>query len=365
VIDIQKLCFPCAIFFEESRLSEETERPIIGLTVGDPAGVGPEIVVKALQEVAVRKAVRPVVYADRAILEQAIGAIGADVQLNLVSHPSQGRFEKGYVDYVACGMLDGPIQYGQISADGGRAGYGYLNRAIDDALAGHVVGLATAPLNKESLQAAKVRHIDHTAVLNERAAHRLPMTLFVVKNMKIFFLTRHLSFREIADAITHESIVTYLPLCDLYLRQLGADNPVLAVAALNPHGGEQGLFGREEMEVIRPAVAEAQARGIQVRGPIPADSVFHQALEGRYDGVLSLYHDQGHIASKTVDFHGTVSFTMGLKFLRTSVDHGTAFDIAGKGIADAHGMVEAILAAGRYAQVVRDRLGMAPLYPPE
>jgi 4-hydroxythreonine-4-phosphate dehydrogenase len=339
-------------------LSEGIERPIIGLTVGDPAGVGPEIVIKALQEDVVQAAIRPLVYADRAVLEQALGALGVDLELNSVDHPSAGRFKKGCVDFVDCGVLSGPITYGEISADGGRAGYGYLNRAIDDALTGGVVGLATAPLNKESLQAARVPHIDHTAVLNERSAHRLPMTLFVVKKMKIFFLTRHLSFREIADAITHESIVEYLPLCDLYLRQLGTDDPVIAVAALNPHGGEQGLFGREEMEIIRPAVAQAQAMGLNVRGPIPADSVFHQALEGRYDGVLSLYHDQGHIASKTVDFHGTVSFTMGLKFLRTSVDHGTAFDIAGTGIADARGMVEAIKAAGQYAQVVRDRIDM-------
>ena len=154
-------------------------------------------------------------------------------------------------------------------------------------------------------------------------------------------------------------ILEYLPLCDLYLRQLGVDDPTLAVAALNPHGGEQGLFGTEEMEVIQPAVAQAQSQGLNVRGPVPADSVFHQALEGRYDGVLSLYHDQGHIASKTVDFHGTVSFTMGLRFLRTSVDHGTAFDIAGQGIAHERGMVEAIVAAGKYAQQVKDRLDMA------
>lgn len=128
------------------------------------------------------------------------------------------------------------------------------------------------------------------------------------------------------------------------------------MAALNPHGGEQGLFGTEEMLVIGPAIAKAQARGYRVSGPVPSDAVFHQAREGRYDGVLSLYHDQGHIAAKTLDFHGTVSLTMGLKFLRTSVDHGTAFDIAGKGIADARGMVNAIRAAGHYALGVKARL---------
>lgn len=341
-------------------MSADINRPIVGLTVGDPAGIGPEIVIKALQNDASYAAIKPVVYADAAILKQTLDMLHLDWELNAVTQPSEGRFEKGCVDFVDCGVLNGPIAYGKISAEGGRAGYGYLNKAIDDALAGDVVGLATAPLNKESLQAAKVPHIDHTAVLKDRAAHRVPMTLFVVKALKIFFLTRHLSFREIADAITREGILEYLPLCDLYLRQLGVDDPLLAVAALNPHGGEQGLFGREEMDVIQPAVAEAQLSGLKVRGPVPADSVFHQALEGRYDGVLSLYHDQGHIASKTVDFHGTVSFTMGLKFLRTSVDHGTAFDIAGQNIADARGMVEAIKAAGKYVQVMRDRLDMTP-----
>lgn len=342
-------------------LSTDINRPIIGLTVGDPAGVGPEIVIKALQNSEVQDAVRPLVYADRAVLEQAADSLNVTMDLNAVNNPSEGRYESGCVDFVDCGVLNGPIAYGEISSKGGQAGYTYLNRSIDDALSGEVVGLATAPLNKESLQAAELPYIDHTAVLKARAARREPMTLFLVRTLKIFFLTRHISFREIPDAITKEGILEALPLCELYLRQLGAEEPTLAVAGLNPHGGEKGLFGREEMDVIGPAVVEAQTRGYRVAGPVPADSVFHQALEGRYDGVLSLYHDQGHIASKTLDFHGTVSLTMGLKFLRTSVDHGTAFDIAGKGIAHERGMIEAIKAAGYYAQQVRDRVEMEPV----
>ena len=339
-------------------MAECTDRPVIGLTVGDPAGIGPEIVIKALGESEVYDCVRPLVFADRAVLKQTVEMLGVDIDLKDVDDPLEGRYEMGCVDFVDVGVLSGPIAYGEISAAGGNAGYQYLDRAIDAALSGAVVGLATAPLNKESLQAATLPYIDHTAVLNARAALRMPMTLFMVRNLKIFFLTRHISFREIPDAITREGILEALPLCDLYLRQLGAEEPTLAVAGLNPHGGEQGLFGREEMEVIGPAVEEAQGRGWRVRGPVPADSVFHQALEGRYDGVLSLYHDQGHIASKTLDFHGTVSLTMGLKFLRTSVDHGTAFDIAGQGIAHERGMVAAIRAAGRYGVPVRERLEM-------
>ena len=214
------------------------------------------------------------------------------------------------------------------------------------------------PINKESLQAAAVPFIDHTAMLKARATLHEPMTLFVTRSLRIFFLTRHISFRQIPDAITGQEILDTLPLCDLYLRHLGIDEPTVAVAALNPHGGESGLFGDEEMAVIGPAVEQAKSKGMRVAGPVPADSVFHMASEGRYDAVLSLYHDQGHIAAKTLDFHGTVSFTMGLKFLRTSVDHGTAFDIAGKGVADARGMYEAIAAAGRYARSVKERLSL-------
>ncbi|MEE2657325.1 MAG: 4-hydroxythreonine-4-phosphate dehydrogenase PdxA [Candidatus Latescibacterota bacterium] len=336
-------------------------RPLIGLTIGDPAGIGPEIIIKALQDHACYNTTRPVVYADGAILSDTVRFLNAALALNEISNPQNGTFQHGAVDYIDCGVLSEPLAMGEVSSDGGSAGLAYLDTAVDAALTGDLEGLATAPLNKESLQAAQAPFIDHTAALKARAAHREPMTLFVVKTLKIFFLTRHISFREIPDAITQDLILNALPLCDLYLRQLGVKEPEVAVAALNPHGGEQGLFGTEEMEVITPAVAQAVRRGWRVAGPIPADSVFHQALEERYDGVLSLYHDQGHIASKTLDFHGTVSLTMGLHFLRTSVDHGTAFDIAGRGVAHERGMVEAILAAGRWSRSVKENLHLEPV----
>lgn len=326
--------------------------------MGDPAGIGPEITVKALGNPEVQRSVRAVVIADRAVLERTLDALGLDVELHAVIDPEEGGYTAGVIDFVDAGVLRQLPAYGEVSAAAGAAGLAYLERGIASALKGELVGLATAPLNKESLQAAKAPFIDHTAVLKTRAAHRQPMTLFVAKTLRIFFLTRHISFREIADAITAEGILEALPMCDLYLRQLGLKEPMLAVAALNPHGGEQGLFGTDEMQVIGPALAEAQRRGWRVTGPIPADSVFNQCLEGRYDGVLSLYHDQGHIAAKTLDFHGTVSLTMGLKFLRTSVDHGTAFDIAGRGIADERGMVAALRSAGEYAAAVRERVDL-------
>jgi 4-phospho-D-threonate 3-dehydrogenase / 4-phospho-D-erythronate 3-dehydrogenase len=333
-----------------------TPKPTIALTLGDPAGIGPEIVIKALSDRTSYDVCRPVVFGDRCILERSLSDLNASLDLNEVTSPSDGRNQIGTIDFIDTGVLSDPVPYGKVSADGGRAGLAYLDQATDAALAESVDGLATAPLNKESLQAAKAPYIDHTAALKAKAALREPMTLFLVRALRIFFLTRHISFREIPDAITAESILEAAPLCDLYLRQLGIEKPYLAIAALNPHGGEQGLFGTDEMDVIGPAVQKAKDQGMNVAGPVPADSVFHQTAEGKYDGVLSLYHDQGHIAAKTLDFHGTVSLTMGLKFLRTSVDHGTAFDIAGRGIAGERGMVEAIKSAGQYALSVKENL---------
>ena len=178
----------------------QADRPIIGLTVGDPAGIGPEIVVKALRDPKIYDTVRPLVFADRAVLAQTLDALGDTSKLHAVQEPSAGRYQVGWVDFVDVGVLHEPVKYGVVSAAGGQAGYAYLERAIQAALAGEVVGLATAPLNKESLQAAKLPYIDHTAVLKARAAVNEPMTLFLVHNLKIFFLTRHISFRQIPDA---------------------------------------------------------------------------------------------------------------------------------------------------------------------
>ena len=348
-------------FIEARLMTTSDDRPLIAVTVGDPAGIGPEIVVKALSHADVYSAVRPIVFSDRTVLSRALESTSRTASINVIADPSQGRYEHGCLDLVDVGSLKNGITPGQISAEGGQAAFDYLDSAITFALDGRLDGLATAPINKESLRAAAVPFIDHTAMLKARAALHEPTTLFVTRSLRIFFLTRHISFRQIPAAITRKEILSALPLCDLFLRQLGIEAPTIAVAALNPHVGETGLFGTEEMDVIRPAIEEAQSNGWRVAGPVPADSVFHQAAEGRYDAVLSLYHDQGHIAAKTLDFHGTVSLTMGLRFLRTSVDHGTAFDIAGKGIADERGMLEAVKAAGRYAGSVRDRLGFEPV----
>jgi 4-hydroxythreonine-4-phosphate dehydrogenase len=240
------------------------------------------------------------------------------------------------------------LAMGKVQALGGEAAFAAIRESITLAMAGRVAGVVTAPINKESLKAAKIPFIGHTEMFAEYTGAREEMTMFTISGLKIFFLTRHMSLLQACQQITQERVARGIGKSIKALRQLGYAQPHLAVAALNPHGGEDGLFGREEMDAISPAIAAARTQGVHVSGPVPADSVFHMARLGRYDAVLSLYHDQGHIAAKMMDFEKTVSVTLGLPILRTSVDHGTAFDIAGTGKASAVSMIEAVKVAAEY-----------------
>jgi 4-hydroxythreonine-4-phosphate dehydrogenase len=223
------------------------------------------------------------------------------------------------------------------------------------AMSGLVDAIATTPINKESIKAAKIDFIGHTEMLAALTGVNNPMTMFQTRNLRVFFFSRHLSLRQACDAITKDRLVECLQECDHALRRLKESSRKIAVAGLNPHCGEHGLFGSEEGREIEPAIAEARKLGIDAVGPVSADSVFHQALQGRFDAVLSLYHDQGHIATKTLDFERTISVTLGLPFIRTSVDHGTAFDIAGQGKASAVSMIEAIRLAAVYSFKYRQK----------
>jgi len=310
--------------------------PVIGITIGDPAGIGPEIVVRALAHETIPASVSPVVIGDRWVLERAMDATGIRLEFGSSGQPR----------LIDLANVDHRLQWGKIQATAGAAAAQFIERAVQKALAGRLDAMATAPINKEALWRAGYRHLGHTEMLADLTHSDDPLTMFQVRGLRIFFLTRHLSLREALDQITRERITSMLHRIDNELKRLGVARPRIAVAALNPHAGEGGALGREDQDEIAPAVEDARARGIQVQGPVPADSVFAQVLEGRYDAVVSLYHDQGHIAAKTLDFHGAVSVTLGLPFIRTSVDHGTAFDIAGRGIAKADSMIAAILAAG-------------------
>lgn len=323
---------------------------IIAIPMGDPAGIGPEITVKALSKEEIYEQCSPLVVGNKDVLENAMHYTGVSLKLNEISDPNEGKYEFGTVDVLSFENIDSEIlQMGEVQAQAGQAAFDYIKSSIDLALEGKVSALATTPINKESLRAAKVPFIGHTEMLEELTNSKDPLTMFEVRNMRIFFLTRHLSLKDAINQMTKERVYQYLVRCDEALQRLGVKDRVIAVAGLNPHSGENGLFGREEMDEITPGIEAAVQEGIQAVGPVPADSVFHHALSGRYAAVLSLYHDQGHIAAKMTDFERTISITNGLPFLRTSVDHGTAFDIAGKGIASSVSMEECIKLAGKYS----------------
>ncbi|MGE5672461.1 MAG: 4-hydroxythreonine-4-phosphate dehydrogenase PdxA [Mycobacterium leprae] len=329
-------------------------RPIIGVTMGDPASIGPEIVVKSLQNPEIYQLCRPLVIGDAGVIKRALGATGVDLKINAVAQPSAGRYEHGAIDLINLANVDlSTLEWGKIQAQAGQASFDYIKRSIDLALARSIDAVCTAPINKEALKAAHVNFIGHTEIYGELTGSQDPLTMFETRGLRVFFLTRHVSLAKACTMITVERTLDYLHRSQLALRQLGVDSPRIAVAGLNPHAGEHGLFGNDEGVALEPAIEQARAEGIDVYGPLPADSVFWHAAHGRYDAVLSLYHDQGHIATKMYDFERTIALTLGLPFLRSSVDHGTAFDIAGKGIAGSVSMEEAIRVAARYAPSFR------------
>ncbi len=325
-------------------------KPLIGVPIGDPSGVGPEIVVKTLASEEAMKVADVIVIGNQRIVEQAIAITRVNLRINVVKSPKDGTYEKGVLNLIDLDNVDmQKFAFGKVSAMCGRAAYEYIEKTIALAMNHEVMAVATPPINKESLRAGNINYIGHTEIFGALTHTPDPLTLFQVHNLRVFFLTRHVSLLEMLGMIKKERIIDYVKRCTDALHKLGVTEGTMAIAGLNPHSGEHGLFGWEEVNVIAPAVKELQDAGIKVAGPIPADSVFHQAHQGRYNSVLSLYHDQGHIATKTLDFERTISITAGMPILRTSVDHGTAFDIAGKNTVSAVSMIEAVTLAAPYA----------------
>lgn len=325
-------------------------KAIIAVPMGDPAGIGPEITVKSFTNKEVFEAANSVVIGDKKVIEKAIEITNTDISINVIDEVSQADFSNNVINLIDLDNVDmSTFEYGQVQAQCGKAAFEYIEYAIKLAMDKKVDALATTPINKESLKAAEVPYIGHTEMLEELTNSHDPLTMFQVRSLRIFFLTRHLSIKQAIDQMTKERVQDYVKRSYDALIKLGVEEPKLAVAGLNPHSGEGGLFGNEEIDEITPGIKLAQEDGFDVVGPVPADSVFFQALNGRYDAVISLYHDQGHIAAKMTDFHKTISITNGLPFLRSSVDHGTAFDIAGQNIASSESMEECIKLAGEYA----------------
>lgn len=322
-------------------------RPLVAVTLGDPAGIGPEVVMAAAQSWEVCERCVPVVIGHAGILRRCSEASRIPLgDVRVIDSPRRARGSHQVLELVHVetpGMDD--LIPGELSADAGRAAEAYIRRACALGLAGEVDAISTAPINKESLRLAGVEHIGHTEMLESCLHSPDPLTLFITQNMRIFFLSRHLSLRRAIDYINAGRVLDFIRRVHSAMTDFGFANPKIGLAALNPHASDGGQFGDEEEKHLIPAARAAREEGISVTDPIGADSVFAMALDGRFDCVISLYHDQGHIAAKTRDFHGTVTATLGLKVLRTSVDHGTALDIAWKGVANPVSMNAAILAA--------------------
>jgi len=326
------------------------KKPVIAVPIGDPAGVGPEIVAKACALDKVTDAADVIVIGDLKVMERAIRIVGTDLTINVVEKPEEGDYRRGILNLIDLNNIDqSEFSFGTVQAMCGKAAFAYIKKSIELAMNDEADAVATTPINKESLHAAQVPYIGHTEIFGALTSTPDPLTMFETNGLRVFFLTRHKSLRDMLDDITKDNIKACVKESLAALRRLGVTEGTMAVAGLNPHCGEHGLFGWEEVNEIAPAVEELKAEGYPVEGPIGADSVFHQAAIGRYNSVLSLYHDQGHIATKTLDFDRTISITNGMPILRTSVDHGTAFDIAGKGIVSEISMAEAILLAAKYA----------------
>lgn len=333
--------------------------PVLALTLGDPVGIGPEIVARTLAEVGGISGHRGVAVGDAAALRRGVAAMHLDVEVREVDSFSHAPVA-GVIDIFDTGVLGSDVpEWGKVDARAGQAAITAIEVATKAALQQQVAGIVTGPINKEAAWESGQKHLGHTELLGELTGVHDQDTMFVVRKthkpghqLRVFFATRHVSLRKALDQITKDRVKTSLRKADRALRVFGTESPRLAVAALNPHGGEGGAFGDEEIKEIGPAVEELREEGLEVAGPIPADSIFHQGLSGKYDGILSLYHDQGHIPTKTFDFDGTISVTVGLPILRTSVDHGTAFDIAGKGVANHGTMLSAYLSAVEFSSRV-------------
>lgn len=335
-------------------------RPLLGITMGDPAGVGPEVVVSALARRRAREACRPLVIGDARVLNRAAQTVGRRFSARPVANAAEANRYPRRVCLLDLANADpDAIPIAQVSAAAGRAAAEYITRAVELARAGDVAAIVTGPINKEALRLAGVPYPGHTEMLAALCGVREVAMMLVHGDMRVSHVTTHVALRDACALATKSQVLSVVRLTDQALKEMGSRRRRIAVAGLNPHAGESGLFGDEEIREIVPAVAEAGEAGIEVTGPLPADTVFARHRAGEFDAVVAMTHDHGHIAVKTVGFTGGsgraprsagVNVTLGLPIVRTSVDHGTAFDIAGRGMADPASMVDAIRLAARIAR---------------
>lgn len=329
--------------------------PIIGITMGDPASIGPEITVKSLSREEIYRKCRPIVIGDAAILERAKHIVGLSyIRINPVYRISDAKYEFGTIDVLDMKLVDEEkVILGQISGTSGEAAFQYVKKVIELALNKEVDATVTNAISKEAINLAGYHYSGHTEIYADMTGTKKYTMMLVHNDLRVVHVSTHVSLMEACRRVKKERILEVIELADKSCKQLGIENPRIGVAGLNPHCGENGLFGREEIEEIKPAINEAIKKGINVQGPIAPDSIFPKAYGGLYDIVVAMYHDQGHIPLKLLGFTYNkktqkwdsvegVNITLGLPIIRTSVDHGTAFDQAGKGTASEISLVKAI-----------------------
>lgn len=318
-------------------------KPVIGITMGDGAGVGPEIIMKALKEAGTYEDCDPFVIGDAKLLERAGQIVGAELKVHSIQSVREAKFEYGTVDCLDLGLLPVDLPFGRVSEEAGNAAFRYLEKAIQLANEGEIDAICTAPLNKEALHKGGHLYPGHTEILAKLTNTEDYAMMLSAPKLKVIHVTTHVGIIEAIRQIHPDRVYKVIKMADETLKKAGYEKPRIAVCGINPHAGENGLFGYgEEEEKIVPAVEQARQEGIEVVGPLPADTLFFRTTRGHFDIVVAMYHDQGHGPVKVLGLEAGVNITVGLPIIRTSVDHGTAFDIAGKGIADELSLKEAL-----------------------
>ena len=322
--------------------------------MGDPAGVGPEIIAMSLARREVYEQCRPIVVGDAAMMQLGVKAAGVDLRVRAVENVADAKYEFGTMDVLDLKLIDASqFAYGKVSPQCGNAAFESVRKAIELAMAGEVDGTVTAPLNKEALHDAGHNFAGHTEIYAHFTGTKKYAMLLADDRMRVIHVSTHVSLREACDRAKKDRVIAVTELITDACKSFGIENPRIGIAGLNPHAGEGGLFGDEEIREIIPAIEEMKARGMNVEGPVPPDSLFSRARSGQFDGCVAMYHDQGHIAFKVGGFEWDretqrmvavkgVNITLGLPIIRVSVDHGTAFDVAGKGIANPDAMLMSI-----------------------
>ena len=317
--------------------------PVIGITMGDATGVGPEIIVKSLTHDNVYQQCRPLVIGDARRLERANQLVGGDARVRAIEHASQALYEPSVIDCIDLGLIPDDLPFGQLSAVAGDSAYRYIARAVELAQTGAIDAICTAPLNKEALHAGGHKYPGHTEMLAHLTGTAEVSMMLVAPHLRVIHVTTHIGIIDAIRKIDAGLVQRTIERGHATLVKAGIAQPRIGVCGINPHAGENGLFGYgEEEEKIVPAVELLQKRGLDVTGPLPADTLFFRAGRGDFDLVVAMYHDQGHGPIKVLGLEAGVNVTVGLDVIRTSVDHGTAFDIAGKGVADERSLLEAL-----------------------